>query len=348
MRTLSVAFVLLFAITFATAGRVSLQRRLLQSAYDVSVDGNSNENWIQVLIEPAGATSAQLTYNGNTYSLTQTSWSNIVFTGKPSSAIPAGSTVTVTATFADGQQQASIPWNFSGAPKYTGGPAPASGSTPSSPSSSPSTPTTSTPSAPLGNPPAGVSMTYINNQVASFNRQFGAAPQAYVGGVITLLQQWKTALNNAISANGVNNAKTRSLIQALFGAESQTMYDASGNAQRDTSKDGTSAMNYSPLNMNQAMLKKIKFNGNPAMLNSASNINLTVATLLTAIQKLGLNGFMNFQRGGGSAYANPSKYQAKYKIPQYLNGIYNMMVQFQKDPTLWTDGRKVWANIPHV
>jgi hypothetical protein len=334
-------FVALFVV-LGLVNSVSARRRVQAFTLGdstVTVDGNSNEWWIQIVVNPPGASEAQLSYNGQTYTLSKPSWDHSarVFIGKPSSAIPSGATVTVTVYFGSQTTQAQVQWNFEDAPKYNGnGNVPSSSSPPSAPSS-------------VGKAPSGVNLSYIYSMVARFNRQAGAYPQANVGGSSDpLLQRWKTALNNAISANGVTDDKTRSLIQALFAAETQTIYDSNGNAERDTSKDGTPAMNYSPLNMNKAMLKYIGFQGNMSRLNYASNINLTVATLLRAINKLTLNGFLNFHRGGITGYKNPAKYSNVFKMPQFFNGIYNMLLEFQQDHTLWTDGRKVWAQIPHV
>jgi hypothetical protein len=134
-------------------------------------------------------------------------------------------------------------------------------------------------------------------------------------------------------------------MHALFALESETIYDANGHALRDKSKDYDPLYkNYSPLNMNGDMLNAIGFRGNRDSLNNAVKIKLVVITCINAINKLSLEGFMNFHRGGRTGYNDPSK----FKIPMYKNGIYHMSQKFEGDHRLWTDGRKVWSNVDHV
>jgi hypothetical protein len=64
-------------------------------------------------------------------------------------------------------------------------------------------------------------MAKVNSQIAAFRG--GNQCPAYVGGSENpVLKKWKVALNNAISANGVSNPKTRSMIHALFALETET------------------------------------------------------------------------------------------------------------------------------
>lgn len=98
--------------------------------------------------------------------------------------------------------------------------------------------------------------------------------------------------------------------------------------------------------MNIDMLKRIGFKGNPNSLNRLSNIKTTVKTVLLALNKLGLEGFLNFHRGGATGYSKPST--PKFKIPVFKDGVYNVMKEYMRDQSLFTDGRKVWADIPHV
>jgi hypothetical protein len=55
----------------------------------------------------------------------------------------------------------------------------------------------------------------------------------------------------------IYDTKTKAFLFGIYGLESETMYDSNGNAQRDTSKDGTLSKNVSPLNMNVDMLNYI-------------------------------------------------------------------------------------------
>jgi hypothetical protein len=98
--------------------------------------------------------------------------------------------------------------------------------------------------------------------------------------------------------------------------------------------------------MNGDFLNFIKFRGNRDALNKAANLKLTVATLLRGISKLGFNGVVNFHRGGRTGFKKPST--GWLKIPEFRSGIANMAAKFYADQSLWTDGRKCWANVPPV
>jgi len=100
--------------------------------------------------------------------------------------------------------------------------------------------------------------------------------------------------------------------------------------------------------MNIDMLNYIGFKGNTNDLNSITNIKLTLSVLVDAINVLGLQGFLNFHRGGRTAFLNPVANDARYGLTTFKVGVYNIMKVYENDLTLFNDGRKVWAQIPHV
>ncbi len=340
----AVVLTLLLVIALVTAKNLSKHNKAktLSDSFNSGtfIDGNSNEWWIQVVVAPGSPSKVEFIANGETITLRAESWDSTkrTFTGKPThSGISHGTGITIVTYYPSGSIRTSLPYNFHGAPKYDGKTPVSGGSSPQAPS----------PATPIGKPPAGINMGKIVSQVAAFVRNTNESP-AYVGGSEnTLLKKWKSKLNNAISHNGVSDAKTRSIIHAFFALESETLYDSSGNALRDTGKDYDAlSKNYSPLNMNKDMLNHIHFKGDTNRLNRAENINDCVATLLLAIQELSLDGFINFHRGGRTGYQHPNK--SEFKIPMFKNGIYHMMQKFQQDTSLWSDGRKVWAQIDYV
>jgi hypothetical protein len=326
----------------------------------VVVDGRSNKWWIQIVVSSGGASNVKLTSKGKVYPLERASWDKAgkVFLGKPSSAIPAGSTVEVSYN-ANGNKKEHIKWNFRNAPNYDGnGPVKKPKKTPKTPKKNQNKnkggkgkknngSSKGNKGGNKGKSSVVKGLKGIYSAVNRFKRNTSAQPANIVNYDNSLLKKWKGKLNSAITAVGVKEDRTRSLIHALFALESETMYDSSGNALRDTSKDFDKLWkNYSPLNMNGDMLKRIGFKGNKDKLNKAGNIKLVVATLLQGIKKLGLEGFINFHRGGATGYKQPNN--PEFKIPIFKNGIYHMMQKFEGDHSLWTDGRKVWADIDHV
>jgi hypothetical protein len=98
--------------------------------------------------------------------------------------------------------------------------------------------------------------------------------------------------------------------------------------------------------MNVAMIKKIGYKGNPRDLQKKSKLSTVVGIAVKGMNKFGVQGFMNFQRGGETGYNNPKSNQ--FLTKQYKNGIYNTMQKYLKDKKLMKDGRKVWAQIPYV
>lgn len=103
-----------------------------------------------------------------------------------------------------------------------------------------------------------------------------------------------------------------------MGLESEQMYNSDGSAQRDASKDNQGlSKNVSPFNMNIDMLNMIGFKGNPDSLNRISNIKETVLVAIQAVNKLGLQGFLNFHRGGRTAFNDPAGTAGRFKLNEF-------------------------------
>lgn len=264
------------------------------------------------------------------------------FVGKPGAAIPYGTPVIIRSFLrSGGVSDISLNWNKGASASSSGS---VSSGNPSSGQQSPSTPAADK----WWTKPSSNDALVQNaiNQVHKFKRS-GSGPSAQITGEDSLRHKNKQALQRACNDLGINDLKTRAFIFTVFTVESEQMYHSNGEAQRDTGKDGDKlAKNVSPVNMNIDMLNMIGFNGNPNNLNKLSNIKETVKTVLLAVKKLGLEGFLNFHRGGRTAYNNP--HNNPYKVPEFKDGIYNIMQKYVQDTSLFEDGRKVWAQISYV
>jgi len=245
-----------------------------------------------------------------------------IFIGKPTSAIPLGSTLTLQITLLNngGSFTSSITFNLGSSFTLT---------------------------IPTVNP----TTQSFSKQVISFVGNNPTNPQAYITSTIdTLLQQNKIILGNTISNVGITDINSEAFIFSVFGLESQEMYDSNGNAQNDPTKTGLSA-NVCPMNMNVDMIINfLNYQGNLTALNSISNIQICVSLLIQAVNTLGINGFINFQRGGRTLYQNPTsqQYINQFQLVVYQNGLYNIMRQYVQNPSLFTSGLKAWAQIPAV
>jgi hypothetical protein len=297
----------------------------------ISVDGaNSNEWWFQLIASEVHTVSSIQVTSPSNFMLTPPSWdsNNQYFVGKPSSAVNFGSTVAFLVNLKSGESHTlSFTYLKTATTQFT---YTSSGGQTNQPSSS------------------SPEIQKVISQIANFHES-GSSPTAQITGEDSLRKNNKIALNNAMEQLGLRDLKAKSLLFALFGLESEQMYNHDGTAQRDSSKDNQGlSKNVSPLNMNIDMLNVIGFKGNPNDLNYISNIKQTVSVAIQAINYLGMSGFLNFHRGGRSGYNDPAKYDSIYKMPDFRRGAYNIMVKYMNDPSLFTDGRKVWANIPYV
>ncbi len=304
-------------------------------------DKNANEFWIQLIVSPQGMVSSiDMKAHGVSFHVPNVDWDHgqgryFVKNANPHK-IPYGSAVSAVANLKNGKK---VPVHFTyrkGASGTSGG----SSNQPSHPSN---------PSQPPSHPaPPKSEVAEFEQKVSHFHRNSGY-PSASITSEDSLRKRNKDALRRAVDNAGVKSLKARAFLFATFGLESETMYDSNGNAQRDTNKDFDPLYkNFSPLNMNGDMLNHVGYKGNRDGLNRIGNIAEVVKIAIHAVNKLGLEGFLNFHRGGASGWEHPQKYEQKYKMNVYKDGVYNIMQKYMQDSSLFNDGRKVWADIPYV
>jgi len=141
----------------------------------------------------------------------------------------------------------------------------------------------------------------------------------------------------ALDAAGLS-LNLKKLFLAIAMLETNTMSPAS----RDKSKSGASE-NFSLWNM---CADEIQYTGSQPtpLLNTWAGLNAAVRVLKQAVQKLGVNGFLDFQRGGRTGFEN----HVSYGCYNYRNAIASMMNVLDKHPSLLTDNRRIDIEVEHV
>jgi len=153
--------------------------------------------------------------------------------------------------------------------------------------------------------------------------------------------QYQTNKRKVVAAlrkkDGIGEAKVKLLI-AIAMLETNTMDPA----QRDTGKTGDST-NYSLWNINRDMLKRLP-GGTDGNLNSWSGLDNVVDRLASAINKFGINGFLNFHRGGYTGWQDG----VSYGCQDYRNGIASMIRILDNNEDLLSDSRRIDMSVGHV
>jgi hypothetical protein len=133
----------------------------------------------------------------------------------------------------------------------------------------------------------------------------------------------------------------KALMVAMAMQESTTM----SSADRDASKDGDGdAANVSLFNLSIDLVRHVDPNVDPWSLNQACNLPVLVRLIQSGIGKWGIERFLNFVRGGRTAFADGVSYGAEH----YREAIATILRQIDRDPKLLTDDRRVDVCVPHV
>jgi hypothetical protein len=134
----------------------------------------------------------------------------------------------------------------------------------------------------------------------------------------------------------------KALMVAMAMQESTTM----SSVDRDATKDGDGdAANVSLFNLSIDLVRHIDLAVDPWSLNQACNLPVVVVRLIqSGIRKWGIERFLNFVRGGCTAFNDGHNYGAA----EYREGIATILRQIDRDPSLLTDDRRVDVCVPHV
>jgi hypothetical protein len=139
----------------------------------------------------------------------------------------------------------------------------------------------------------------------------------------------KAKVLKALRKTGLDEARVR-MAMAIGMLETNTFNPA----QRDHSKTGAST-NYGLWNINKDMITRA--GQSPKSLNSLSKINDGAKVVAALIKQYGVNGFLNYLRGGYSGW----KDGVSYDCAGYREGIASMVRMIDADPKLLTDDRRI-------
>jgi len=115
-------------------------------------------------------------------------------------------------------------------------------------------------------------------------------------------------------------------------------------SKKDTRTDG--ATNYSAFNMNLAMLKQLgATNDCLNEMNSSDTYDKSVEYARMGLARFGVKGFLDFHRGGETAYNNGGQ---GFMCDVFRNAVKTALIQISKDKSLLTDDRRVCMNVPYV
>lgn len=116
-------------------------------------------------------------------------------------------------------------------------------------------------------------------------------------------------------------------------------------SDRDASKDNMGdAANVSAFNLSLDLVKQAGYNGNPWDLNYEDHLPAVVTLVRDGINKWGVNSFLNFVRGGRTAFQDGYSYGAY----DYRNSMKTMCEVIDKDQSLLWDDRRVNIDVQHV
>ena len=154
------------------------------------------------------------------------------------------------------------------------------------------------------------------------------------------LGQTKQAVVAAVKANGGDD-RLANIVLAMLMAE--TVHGTSD--ERDASKDGSEAANYSAFNLNKACLKKLGWiEGQGPDLNKQQNIAEAVKWVLAGIRQLTLPGMLNFHRGGSCGFDDGVSYGCK----DYRDAIFAIAAYIQTHPESASNDDRVGTFLQHV
>ena len=112
-------------------------------------------------------------------------------------------------------------------------------------------------------------------------------------------------------------------------------------ADYDSSKTGDST-NYSAFNFNRDMMRRVGVQPSNSF-NTWAGLNSVAAACKKMVTQYGINGFLNYQRGGYNAWKDGHSYDAA----GYRNAIASIVRYIESDPSLLTDDRRVEMSTAH-
>lgn len=114
--------------------------------------------------------------------------------------------------------------------------------------------------------------------------------------------------------------------------------------ERDASKDGGAAANYTAFNVNHDMLSLVYGNLDFSRYNGPDSMTLGVRAILDAARKWGMDRFLAFHRGGRTAFDDGKSYGAD----EYKASVHSVAQFLMANKQHLTDPLRVCHNTPHV
>lgn len=154
-----------------------------------------------------------------------------------------------------------------------------------------------------------------------------------------VLQKNKELLFAAIQAQHVSPPTTlHGLLIAMAMIETRTMSVSERDRSKDGATDGSAC--YSIFNLSEDFLRFIGFSGDLADLNLASSLPAVVFEIVYGAQRLGVDRFLNFVRGGRMGYLDG----ASFGVKDYRSTVATILSVLDMQPSLVTDDRRVEIN----
>ncbi len=149
----------------------------------------------------------------------------------------------------------------------------------------------------------------------------------------------KRLLESSLEKQGASPSEKRILVAIAMQESTHMSPD-----QRDKEKDGLLSENLSIFNMNVDMVIRLGKSPPFGYLNQMENLDEAVAIMLQGLRTWGVVPFLNFHRGGATAFQDGQSYGAY----EYRNAIYTIYKVMVSDPFILRDNRRVEIWVPRV
>lgn len=134
----------------------------------------------------------------------------------------------------------------------------------------------------------------------------------------------------------------RAVIIAMAMIETTTLSADDRDRSKDTRTDGSA--NVSLFNLNVDLVLRLGYAGDTRWLNSQAALPTAVGLILKGLRRMGVVPFLNYVRGGYTAWKDGKSYDAY----GYRNAIATMLRLIDEQPCLLYDDRRIDIDLKHV
>jgi hypothetical protein len=154
------------------------------------------------------------------------------------------------------------------------------------------------------------------------------------------LQRNKMKLNVAHESVKPGFVSTQALLMAMAMVETTTL----SGEDRDRSKDGGPSENVSMFNLSVDLVRELGYHGPPQFLNDEFRLSEVVTLVNVGLRKWGCPAFLDFVRGGRTAFQDHVSYDAA----GYRNTVATILRLFDARPELMWNDQRVEIDLRHV